>query len=172
MQRRPKKIFIMGSPGSGKSYLADKLSEMTGIKHYDLDDIRYIRKYDILRPMVVRKRKLNAITKRNSWIVAGTSLSFSGSAIKRAQLIVILKESFPLTAFRTARRFIMRQSGKKAPKETVGALLGLIRYNYVSYHKKGASRIKQFKQIRKEYGRKVIVLASKKEVKTFLKRFK
>jgi adenylate kinase family enzyme len=34
-----KKIFILGISGSGKSYLAKKMSEKLGIKSYDLDDI-------------------------------------------------------------------------------------------------------------------------------------
>jgi energy-coupling factor transporter ATP-binding protein EcfA2 len=171
MQRRPKRIFITGAPGSGKSHLANRISGMTGIESYDLDDIRYVRKYDILRPRATRKQKLNAIARRNSWIISGTSLSFSGPAIKRAQLIIILRESFPLTTLRIARRFIKRKSGKRPPKETFGSLLGLIRYSYDACHKKGGYLFEQFRQIRKEYGRNVIILKSKKEVKTFLEQF-
>ena len=36
------KIHIVGGPGSGKSFLAKKLSRELGIPHYDLDDIQWV----------------------------------------------------------------------------------------------------------------------------------
>ena len=35
------KIHIVGGPGSGKTYLARKLSRELGILHYDLDDVQW-----------------------------------------------------------------------------------------------------------------------------------
>ena len=35
------KIYIIGGPGSGKTYLAEQLSEQFGIPHYDLDDLQW-----------------------------------------------------------------------------------------------------------------------------------
>ena len=35
------KIHIIGYSGSGKSYLADKLSQKYRIKHYDLDNLMW-----------------------------------------------------------------------------------------------------------------------------------
>ena len=32
------KIHIIGGSGSGKTFLADKLSKELGVQHYDLDD--------------------------------------------------------------------------------------------------------------------------------------
>ncbi len=34
------KIFIIGGPGSRKTYLAKKLSKELGIRHYDLDELQ------------------------------------------------------------------------------------------------------------------------------------
>jgi adenylate kinase family enzyme len=172
MQRLPKRIFIIGPPGSGKSYLADRLSELTGIKHYDTDDMRYIRKYDTVRPIAARRRKLVAVAKRDSWIIAGVSLSFSDAAIERSQLIVILWEKFHLTAFRIIRRSIMRVLSKMPSKESVGGTLKLVKWNYEAFHKKGGKQAELLGQIRKEYGHKVLVLKSKKEVATFIEKFR
>mgnify|MGYP004583180907 FL=1 len=35
------KIHIIGTPGSGKSFLADNLSKQFDIPHYDLDDLQW-----------------------------------------------------------------------------------------------------------------------------------
>lgn len=40
------KIHIIGGPGSGKTYLAEKLSKELGIQHYDLDELQWDNKTD------------------------------------------------------------------------------------------------------------------------------
>ena len=40
------KIHIVGGPGSGKTFLAEKLSRELGIPHYDLDDIQWANEGD------------------------------------------------------------------------------------------------------------------------------
>ena len=40
------KIHIIGGSGSGKTYLADKLSKEYGITHYDLDELQWDNKAD------------------------------------------------------------------------------------------------------------------------------
>lgn len=38
------KIHIIGGPGSGKTFLAEKLSKELGISHLDLDDLQWDNK--------------------------------------------------------------------------------------------------------------------------------
>ena len=40
------KIHIIGGPGSGKTFLAEKLSKELGIRHYDLDELQWDNKSD------------------------------------------------------------------------------------------------------------------------------
>lgn len=35
-----KNVFISGIPTAGKSYLADKIAKITGVVHFDIDDLR------------------------------------------------------------------------------------------------------------------------------------
>ena len=49
------KIHIVGCPGSGKSFLAEKLSTQYGIPHYDLDELQWDK--NIACPTVFLKAK-------------------------------------------------------------------------------------------------------------------
>ena len=42
------KIHIIGCSGSGKTYLANALSKKYNISHFDLDEMRYYKKYYII----------------------------------------------------------------------------------------------------------------------------
>ena len=65
------RIHIIGTTGTGKTYLAKNLSRMLKIKHHDLDDIFWIKKYTKIRPDKERRRLLTQILKNNKWIVEG-----------------------------------------------------------------------------------------------------
>ena len=59
------KIHIIGGPGSGKSFLAEKLSKELGISHFDLDDLQWDNKsasYGVKRSPDERDRLLNDVT--------------------------------------------------------------------------------------------------------------
>src|SRR3989344_1270803 len=86
-----KKIFIVGVYGRGKSTLAKKLSAFLGIKYCDLDELKYVRKYDKIRTVKQRLKLLDKITKQKSWIVEGSWTSYALDAYKRTNIIVFLK---------------------------------------------------------------------------------
>lgn len=68
------KIHIIGGPGSGKSFLAEKLSKELGISHFDLDDLQWDNKsasYGIKRSPDERDRLLNDVLSHNDWIIEG-----------------------------------------------------------------------------------------------------
>jgi len=172
MRVRPKRIFVTGALRSGKSYLADRFSKMTGIEHYDLDDIVFAHKFDKVRSISSRKRMLDRIAKKDSWIIAGADHSFVDSAIRRSQLIIIVKEWFPRETLRLIRRSISRLSSKNpSKKETLGDVLEMMRWNYNAYHGPEGLRAIFLSELKQKHGHKVIILKSKKEVKTFLEQF-
>ena len=85
------RIWIIGGSGSGKTYLARKISKILKIKNYELDDIIWDKKYTLKRPKALMVKKLKKITKKEKWIIEGVSSSWIESGIKRADLVILLK---------------------------------------------------------------------------------
>jgi adenylate kinase family enzyme len=66
------KIHIIGISGSGKSHLANILSNKLNIPKFDLDDIYYETKYSKIRDKIKRKEIISQIIKENNdWIIEG-----------------------------------------------------------------------------------------------------
>ena len=64
------KIHIVGGPGSGKTFLAEKLSRELGIPHYDLDDIQWANEgdYGKKRDTAERDALLDEVLQKDQWI--------------------------------------------------------------------------------------------------------
>jgi adenylate kinase family enzyme len=66
------KIHIIGISGSGKSHLANILSNKLNILKFDLYDIYYETKYSKIRDKIKRKEIISQIIKENNdWIIEG-----------------------------------------------------------------------------------------------------
>ncbi len=68
------KIHIIGRSGSGKSFLAEKLSKELGIPHFDLDELQWdnnLDSYNVKRDPVERDRLLCDVLNNNNWIIEG-----------------------------------------------------------------------------------------------------
>ncbi|MDX1739591.1 MAG: DNA topology modulation protein FlaR, partial [Alphaproteobacteria bacterium] len=67
------KLHIIGGPGSGKSYIARKLSEKYGLPQHDLDDIFWDRNHaDYIRSGdEARQTNLESILSNDTWIIEG-----------------------------------------------------------------------------------------------------
>ena len=124
-----KRILILGSSGSGKTYFGKILSKKLKIKQYDLDDIHYKRKFDISRTKEEKKKVLDKISKRPSWIITGVRFSWIDCAIKRADKIIILQRNVFIESYRVIKRFIKRKYGPNPPEETLKNLFDLIKWN-------------------------------------------
>jgi adenylate kinase family enzyme len=73
MQDVPKKIHIVGSTGSGKTYLARHLSEQLKIPYYELDNVMWSSSIEMAgkNPPEIRDKLLKDIISKESWIVEG-----------------------------------------------------------------------------------------------------
>lgn len=122
-----KKILILGSSGSGKTYLGNILSKKLKIKQYDLDDIKYKRKFDIGRTKEEKIKLITKLTKKSSWIMTGISFSWIDRAVESADKIIMLKRNIFLESYRVIKRFLKRKYDPKPPKENIAGLCGLIK---------------------------------------------
>lgn len=134
-----KKIHIVGGPGSGKSFLAKRLSDKLGIDSYNLDDIFWDNSknsYGIKALPEIRDKKLHAIVNEESWIIEGVYYSWLYESFLNADCIFILKTKVLQRDFRIIKRFLSRKFGLLAckKKETIRGLMKLLEWNH-SYDK-------------------------------------
>tara|TARA_Y100000310_G_scaffold231157_1_gene233673 strand:+ start:2610 stop:3143 length:534 start_codon:yes stop_codon:yes gene_type:complete len=165
-----KKIHIIGVSGSGKSWISKKLSDILKIKHYDLDDIYFERKFDKLREEKNRKKLFNKLIKKDRWIIEGTYSRWIEPSIKKSDLVIWMDSPLHVLFVRIFCRFLGRR--KSDNKEKFWWVLQLM--NFVRKYKKKTecSGYHKHKSILKKHKVDFIYLKNKKEVGRFLKNFK
>jgi adenylate kinase family enzyme len=106
-----RKIHIIGAPGSGKTFIATKLQELTGLKAYDLDKIfwdqnenTYVRSSE-----VSRTEKLNQVLSQENWVIEGVYYKWLSKSFDDSDLIIVLTPSVLLRQWRIFKRFLIRK---------------------------------------------------------------
>ena len=125
------KIHIVGGPGSGKSFLAKKLSRELGIPHYDLDDIQWANEsgYGKKRDTGERDALLEQILQRDDWIMEGVYYAWCGRCFEDADRIYLLIVPRRVYRYRILRRFLRRKLGlEPGKKETLKSLSALLQW--------------------------------------------
>ena len=126
------KIHIIGGPGSGKSFLAEKLSKELGISHFDLDDLQWDNKsasYGVKRSPDERDRLLNDVLSYNDWIIEGVYYAWCQQCFADADRIYVLNVPRYKYRYRIIRRFVRRKLGlEKGKKENLKSLRELLKW--------------------------------------------
>ena len=126
------KIHIIGGSGSGKSYLAEKLSKEYGIPHFDLDDIQWDNRsdtYGCRRDPEERKALLDGLLRKDDWIIEGVYYAWCRQCFADADKIYLLNVPRYKYRYRIIRRFIRRKLGiEKGKKETFRSLSELLKW--------------------------------------------
>jgi adenylate kinase family enzyme len=143
----PKKIHIVGGPGSGKSYLAAKLSRELDIEHHDLDDIFWdhrIKGYGKKSDAMYRDEKLAIILTGDCWIIEGSYYKWLDQSFQESDVIVLLVPPTWLRQWRIFVRFVKRSLGLIPSKgETISNFFELALWNQ-KFNNDNQIRIEKF----------------------------
>lgn len=126
------KIHIIGGPGSGKSFLAEKLSQQYGVPHYDLDELQWdpaAGGYGTKRNEQERDALLRRILQKEDWIIEGVYYAWCGQCFADADQIYLLHVPLSTCRARILRRFLRRKLGlEKGKRESLRSLFGLLKW--------------------------------------------
>lgn len=164
-----KKIHIIGGGGSGKTYIANRLSKILDIICYDLDDVFWdndANTYGIKALEHVRDKKIEEILKNDSWIIEGVYHKWLFESFKNADIIFILRPNIYLQHFRCITRFIKRKLGilPSKKKNTLKSLIKMIVWNH-DYNK---NKINEILEFLKEFNDKTVILKNNNDVLKYI----
>lgn len=163
------KIHIIGCSGSGKTYLAEALSEKYNIPHFDLDDIQWdnnVDGYGVKMPIEKRTELLNKILENDSWIIEGVYYAWVGDSFRDADKIYVLDISKRVYTYRIIKRAIKRKLGfEKGKKETLKSVYNLLKWTDTFQNKS----MPEIRKILAEYPSKTVWLRNKRDVANILK---
>ena len=133
------RILVLGTPGSGKSTLTRKLSQMLKIEAIHLD--KYFWQSDwIETPLDEWEKKVDKLVHRESWVMDGNYINSLSERIKYATHFVYIDIPWYKSIYRIISRMIqyrnktrpdMNIKCKERPDfEFVKFLLGAIKFNF------------------------------------------
>ena len=158
------KIHIIGCSGTGKTYLARKLSKKYNIQHYDLDDIQWDNSadgYGLKMPVNKREELLKRILSQESWIIEGVYYAWVTESFQRADVIYVLDIPSYIYKYRIIMRFIKRKLGiEKGKKETFKSVYNLLKWT----NKYQNNNLKEIKKILEQYASKVVWISDGREI--------
>ena len=161
------KVAIVGSPGAGKSALAQQLGESLNIETIYLD--RYFWQPDWReKPRDARIEILNELVRKERWIIEGTYLGSSEPRLNAADTIIFLDVPPWFCLYRIRQRH-NKYKGQPRPDLPDGCSDNL---NWICVLKvlvfpfRGRRTLKQM--LRNHKSKRIIRLRSGKEVKDFL----
>lgn len=171
---RYNKILILGGIGSGKTTLANKLSKLLKIKHYELDNIAYKRRDIHIKSNTKEKeKKLKLVLKKKNWIIEGYySKPWTHPIYKKADIIILLKIKPSTAKLRIIKRFIKRKFFMKKNKKTNKSLKIMIKLLKHLQEEKYEKKLKSLEKIAKKRNRNIVLLKNKKELNNFLRKLK
>ena len=164
------KIHIVGIYGSGKSTLAKKLSVLLNIKTYDLDEIKYKRKYNIIRPVRERLKIVKEISNKKSWITEGAWTSYAKELYKKADLVILLQTPKGILYKRIFHRHFKRRLNKEDYKEhNLRTTFKIMKRVHQYFHDpEHFTTLKSHKEYLEKYAKKFFIIKTKKDIKKLL----
>lgn len=157
------RIHIIGGPGSGKTYISQKLQGFTSLTAFDLDEVFWDQSQNsyIRSSEESRAEKLNLILSKEKWIIEGVYYKWLDVSFKNADIIIILNPPLIKRQWRILKRFFIRKFFLGPyRKETFKNFKDLWRWNR-NFDDDNMVRINEFISQHKE---KIVYCSSYKEV--------
>ena len=160
------RIYIVGAAGSGKTTLAKRISNQTGIKCCHLDDIFYTDKNGSIRSKTERKVLFEDIINKPEWIIEdnGSRACFS-EAMNIADKVVLLYPHKFIRSKRIISRYIKQAIGieQTSYQPTFKLLKRML--NGSSRFESGDDGVKKSVSM---YRNKALILKTKKAIDGFI----
>jgi adenylate kinase family enzyme len=101
------KIRIVGAPGSGKTYLARKLSREFDIRTYRLDDIYFPTDADFEIGKQIRNAFISSDVRKEHWIIEGAHIDdITEKTFEHSDMIILLNPEMKERRKRIIKRFL------------------------------------------------------------------
>ncbi len=107
MYKVPERILVYGVTGSGKTTLAARVAEKTGLPWHSVDDLTWEPGW-VEVPIDEQRRRIGAICAGERWILDTAYTKWLDLALSRVELIVALDYPRWLSLGRLVRRSFMR----------------------------------------------------------------
>jgi adenylate kinase family enzyme len=133
MRSAPRRIHILGGPGSGKSFLARRIARGLGISRFELDDLFWENdgSYGVRTDPEKRDARLAEIVAQPAWVLEGVYYDWLEPSFARADWIVVLQPSLWLRHWRVAERAARRLVGVEESRgESTRSAWALLRYSH------------------------------------------
>jgi len=155
-KKRPfKKIHIIGEVGSGKTYLAKRLSETLEIPYFQLDNVVWTRgvENDTRNSAEVRDRVLNEILDKDLWIIEGVHFKWVLRSFELSDVIIYLDLNVFKRDCQIISRFIKEKMGIEVGNYTQSFLylIKMLKWSH-SFEKE---RKPQINEILRPYSNKI-----------------
>lgn len=160
------KIAIVGAPGTGKTTLADNLSEIYKISATHIDGIHHLKNWEI-RDKNERDKIILDIVSKDKWIIDGTYKSTLKARFEKADLIIWLDFSTFAQLKGVMSRYF-KNKGKEKP-EIPGCREKMDKefFSYVLKYNKTKRNVivENMKEINKE---KILIFKNRKQLNKWL----
>ena len=169
-------ILILGPCGAGKSYLANKISQMSKANSFSLDHLANTPNYLIPTKTKqeitekIKKQRIKKIFENTPWVIGGSyPETWINPLIKKADKIIILNPKHSIIKKRIILRVLKRNLNWRK-KPIVNRLSVLV--SPLTPYKKARMNVSKYEKLVISQKKKPIMLSTKKQINGFLKNIK
>lgn len=164
-----KRVVVIGSGGSGKSTFSRQLGEITRLPVVHLD-VLFWKPNWTSTPREEWIELVRCEIEKPEWIIDGNFGSTREMRMQAADTIVLLDMPRWLCMYRIIKRMVQYRNRKRS--DMAEGCLERFDWEFILWvwNYKRSSRIRAFKELGAQVGKKIVILKSRSEVARFLER--